>query len=147
MSVHEPFTANSPRDNGKAGNGRQPDGSMSVQELEPEILRAGHLEVRPAESLVLAKGRPLHLSVREHRLLVELVRRRDRIVSREALYAAAWGGDLRSGDRSVDVYVRKLRVKLARALPGWQCIHTHVGFGYRFSPERSHLFHTDATAR
>jgi DNA-binding response OmpR family regulator len=111
------------------------------------VLRAGQLEVRPEESLVLAKGRPLHLSVREHRLLVELVRRRDRIISREALYAAAWGGALRSGDRSVDVYVRKLRVKLARALPGWQCIHTHVGFGYRFSAERSHLFHTESTAR
>ena len=113
----------------------------------PEVIRAGALEVRPDESLVLARGRPLHLSVREHRLLVELVRRRDGIVSREALYAAAWGGALRLGDRSVDVYVRKLRVKLSRALPGWQCIHTHVGFGYRFSPERSHLFHTDATPR
>jgi DNA-binding response OmpR family regulator len=146
-SVHDSFTGVSPRDNGKALDTGQPGGLMSVQEVEPEVLRAGHLEVRPAESLVLAKGRPLQLSVREHRLLVELVRRRDRIVSREALYAAAWEGDLRSGDRSVDVYVRKLRVKLARALPGWQCIHTHVGFGYRFSPERSHLFHTDATAR
>jgi DNA-binding response OmpR family regulator len=154
-TVHDPFTAPSPRDNGRVPNPVQPDEPMSVPEsgavsepsIEAEVLRAGQLEVRPGESLVLAKGRPLHLSVREHRLLVELVRRRDRIVSREALYAAAWGEHLRAGDRSVDVYVRKLRVKLARALPGWQCIHTHVGFGYRFSPERSHLFHTDATPR
>jgi DNA-binding response OmpR family regulator len=154
-TVHDPFTAPSPRDNGGVANPGQPDQPMSVPEsgavsessIEAEVLRAGQLEVRPGESLVLAKGRPLHLSVREHRLLVELVRRRDRIVSREALYAAAWGEHLRAGDRSVDVYVRKLRVKLARALPGWQCIHTHVGFGYRFSPERSHLFHTDATPR
>jgi DNA-binding response OmpR family regulator len=155
MTVHDSFTGVSPRDNGRAADPRQPEPSMAVSEtrvlaeseVEPEVLRAGQLEVRPAESLVLAKGRPLQLSVREHRLLVELVRRRDRIISREALYAAAWGGALRSGDRSVDVYVRKLRVKLARALPGWQCIHTHVGFGYRFSPERSHLFHTESTAR
>jgi DNA-binding response OmpR family regulator len=142
--IHAPFTLRSPGDNGAAAGAVQAEGAMTAS---AEVFRAGQLEVRPAESLVLAKGRPLHLSVREHRLLVELVRRRDRIVSREALYAAAWEGDLRAGDRSVDVYVRKLRVKLARALPGWQCIHTHVGFGYRFSPERSHLFHTDATPR
>ena len=44
---------------------------------------------------------------------------------------------MRPGDRSVDVYVRKLRVKLEQALPGWRFIHTHFGFGYRLAPERS----------
>ena len=39
------------------------------------------------------------------------------------------------GDRSVDVYVRKLRVKLEKAFPGWRFIHTHFGFGYRLSAE------------
>ena len=52
-----------------------------------------------------------------------------------------WGGALRGGDRSIDVYVHKLRVKLEEALPDWRFIHTHVGFGYRFSPEPSHDFH------
>jgi DNA-binding response OmpR family regulator len=42
---------------------------------------------------------------------------------------------MRAGDRSVDVYVRKLRVKLEEALPGWRFIHTHFGFGYRLSAE------------
>jgi DNA-binding response OmpR family regulator len=45
-----------------------------------------------------------------------------------------WGGALRDGDRSIDVYVHKLRVKLEQALPDRQFIHTHVGFGYRFAP-------------
>ena len=112
-----------------------------------ELLRAGRLEVRPAESLVLADGRPLTLSVREFQLLVELARRADRIVSREQLYALVWDADMRPGDRSVDVYVHKLREKLERALPGWWFIHTHVGFGYRFSAEPSHPFHTPATGR
>jgi DNA-binding response OmpR family regulator len=40
-------------------------------------------------------------------------------------------------DRSVDVFVRKLRHKLAQAAPDWAFIHTHFGIGYRFSPERS----------
>jgi DNA-binding winged helix-turn-helix (wHTH) protein len=39
------------------------------------------------------------------------------------------------GDRSVDVFVRKLRQKLERASPGWRYIHTHFGIGYRFAPE------------
>jgi DNA-binding winged helix-turn-helix (wHTH) protein len=39
------------------------------------------------------------------------------------------------GDRSVDVFVRKLRQKLRTGSPGWSYIHTHFGVGYRFSPE------------
>ncbi len=111
------------------------------------MLHAGRLEVRPAESVALADGRVLALSVREFRLLVELARRGERIVSREQLYAVAWDASMRAGDRSVDVYVHKLRDKLETALPDWRFIHTHVGFGYRFSPEPSHPFHTAATGR
>jgi DNA-binding winged helix-turn-helix (wHTH) protein len=39
------------------------------------------------------------------------------------------------GDRSVDVFVRKLRQKLRAISPGWSYIHTHFGVGYRFAPE------------
>jgi hypothetical protein len=39
------------------------------------------------------------------------------------------------GDRSVDVFVRKLRQKLEAASPDWRYIHTHFGVGYRFDPE------------
>ncbi len=37
------------------------------------------------------------------------------------------------GDRSVDVFVRKLRAKLKQASPDWEYIHTHFGVGYRFA--------------
>jgi DNA-binding response OmpR family regulator len=114
---------------------------------EIEVLVMGQLELRPAESVALAAGRPLNLSVREFALLVELARRRDRIVARQALFARVWGTTLRDGDRSVDVYVHKLRAKLEEALPGWSFIHTHVGFGYRLSAEPSHPFHNDTTIR
>ncbi len=114
---------------------------------EIEVIRLGGLEIRPSESLALAAGRPLILSVREFGVLCALARRADRIVSREELYRAVWNAPLRAGDRSVDVYVRKLRVKLERVMPDGRFIHTHVGFGYRFSPERSHVFHTSATPR
>lgn len=108
-------------------------------------LQTGELEIQPDHGLVLAGGRVLTLSVREFGLLVELVRREGRIVPRADLYERVWGRELRDGDRSVDVYVHKLRVKLEAALPGWTFIHTHTGFGYRLSPERSQAFHIAET--
>jgi DNA-binding response OmpR family regulator len=110
-------------------------------------VRAGWLEIRPDESAVLARGRLLHLTVRELQLLVALASRPGRIVSRADLYATVWRQPFRPSDRSVDVYVSRLRGKLEAALPDWRYIHTHVGFGYRFSPERLHVFHTALTDR
>lgn len=105
----------------------------------------GELEIRPEEFVAVAAGRVLPLTVRELRLLAALAEREGRVVSRDELFAAVWGRPLRADDRSVDVYVHKLRSKLDRALPGWTYIHTHFGFGYRFQPERSHAFHNAAT--
>jgi DNA-binding response OmpR family regulator len=112
-----------------------------------EVIKAGELEIRPSEYLALAAGRALTLSVRELELLAALGRREGRIVSREELYQTVWGASMRAADRSVDVYVHKLRSKLATALPEWRFIHTHFGFGYRFQPEPSHRFHKTATTR
>ncbi len=99
------------------------------------VYRAADLEIRPEEHLALARGRALTLSVRELQLLAALARRENRVLSRAELYETVWGGGLRGDDRSVDVYVHKLRAKLAEALPEWRFIHTHFGFGYRFAAE------------
>jgi DNA-binding response OmpR family regulator len=96
-------------------------------------LRAAEIELRPSEFLVLANGARLHLTVRELELLTALMERRDRIVTREELYREVWGEPYRKSDRSVDVYVGKLRQKLEEAVPGRRFIHTHFGFGYRFA--------------
>jgi DNA-binding response OmpR family regulator len=85
--------------------------------------------------------------VRELELLAALARRQGRIVPREELYGTVWGAPMRAADRSVDVYVHKLRTKLAAALPQWEFIHTHFGFGYRFQAERSQRFHKAGTGR
>jgi DNA-binding response OmpR family regulator len=100
-----------------------------------EVLQVGPLEILPDEHLARANGRALMLSIRELRLLTELARRADRIMAREELFSLVWERDMRQGDRSVDVYVRKLRVKLEQALPGWRFIHTHFGFGYRLAAD------------
>src|SRR3984957_17408155 len=100
-----------------------------------EVLEVGPLEIMPEEHLARAGGRALMLSIRELRLLTELARRANRIMAREELFRLVWGKEMRPGDRSVDVYVRKLRVKLESALPSWSFIHTHFGLGYRLTAE------------
>jgi DNA-binding response OmpR family regulator len=107
-----------------------------VTDAGREQLQVGPLEIVPDEHLARADGRALMLSSRELRLLTELARRADRIMSREELFGLVWGREMRAGDRSVDVYVRKLRVKLEAALPDWRFIHTHFGFGYRLAAEQ-----------
>ena len=109
---------------------------VAVAQSHREVIAVGPLEILPEEHLVRASGRALMLSIRELRLLTELARRVDRIMPREELFRLVWGREMRRGDRSVDVYVRKLRVKLETALPEWRFIHTHFGFGYRLAPER-----------
>jgi DNA-binding response OmpR family regulator len=108
----------------------------SLPESE-DTLYAGELEIRPRDGLVLASGRVVRLSVREFELLVAMARRIGAIATRGELYATVWGGQLRTGDRSVDVYVSKLRGKLEEAMPDRRFIHTHPGFGYRFQPQPS----------
>ncbi len=110
-----------------------------------EVLEVGPLEIMPDQHLARADGRALMLSIQELRLLTELARRADLIMSREELFHLVWGREMRSGDRSVDVYVRKLRVKLEAALPGWCFIHTHSGLGYRLAAERKQHFNNRFT--
>jgi DNA-binding winged helix-turn-helix (wHTH) protein len=57
------------------------------------------------------------------------------VIEREQIYQKVWGYAMAHGDRSVDVFVRKLRQKLQRHSPNWRYIHTHFGIGYRFDPE------------
>jgi DNA-binding response OmpR family regulator len=115
-------------------------------DLPADVLYAGELEIRLEEGLVLATGQALTLSVREFELLSAMARRLGAIITREELYRTVWGSELRHGDRSVDVYVSKLRTKLESALPDRRFIHTHPGFGYRFQPQPSRNVHIEATS-
>ena len=112
-----------------------------------DVIHVGVLEIRARDGLLMADGHAVVLTVRELDLLVALAARVGRVVRREDLYREVWGEPLTPGNRSIDVYVRKLRVKLERALPQWRFIHTHVGFGYRLDPELSPTFHNEDTTR
>ena len=100
-----------------------------------EQIVAGNLVIRPDQFLAHVDGRPLALTMRELSLLVALARRGGRVVPRAELYTVVWKQPYRRCERSVDVYVGKLRQKLESAAPGWRYIHTHFGFGYRFDPQ------------
>ncbi|MEK6277003.1 MAG: response regulator transcription factor [Actinomycetota bacterium] len=108
---------------------------MRAEQDRAQRYRAGRLEIRPDEHAALVDGRPLRLTVRELQVLTELASNAERIMSREELYEGVWGRAPRRSDRSLDVYVSRLRAKLGSALPELRLIHTHNGIGYRFSPE------------
>jgi DNA-binding response OmpR family regulator len=100
-----------------------------------EALVVGEIELLPGQFQVTVAGTPLELTRREFELLQLLVRGEGRVLEREDIYERVWGYAMVHGDRSIDVYVRKLRQKLERASPGWRYIHTHFGIGYRLAPE------------
>ena len=57
------------------------------------------------------------------------------MIERGEIYRRVWGYEMAHGDRSVDVFVRKLRSKIQKRSPEWSYIHTHFGIGYRFEAE------------
>jgi DNA-binding response OmpR family regulator len=96
---------------------------------------AGEVEIRADQFQAFCHGRSIDLTRREFELIELLAGARGRVLEREEIYQRVWGYTMARGDRSVDVFVRKLRQKLERASPDWRYIHTHFGIGYRFAPE------------
>jgi DNA-binding response OmpR family regulator len=110
--------------------------SVNSNHQPDSTIRVANLEIRPAEYQVLVDGVRAGLTVREFQTFHVLAERRDRVVTRPEVYELVWGGQMPHRDRSVDVFVRKVRRKLEACAPGWTYIHTHFGIGYRFAPER-----------
>jgi DNA-binding response OmpR family regulator len=98
-------------------------------------LVAGELEIRMDQFQGFVGGQNLDLTRREFELLQLLAEAHGQVLQREEIYQRVWGYAMAHGDRSVDVFVRKLRQKLEAGSPGWRYIHTHFGIGYRFQPE------------
>jgi DNA-binding response OmpR family regulator len=98
----------------------------------PPIL-AGELEIRRAQHQAFVDGNSLGLTRREFQLLELLASHDRRVLEREFIYESLWGYSMVRGDRSVDVFVRKVRHKLELASPRWSYVHTHFGIGYRFA--------------
>lgn len=98
----------------------------------PDAVEVEGLRVDPEQVQAFADGRPVGLTPREFAVLHALARAAGKPVARNRLYRDVWGYEMLPGDRSVDVFVRKVRQKLARAQPAFTYIQTHYGVGYRF---------------
>jgi predicted ATPase/DNA-binding winged helix-turn-helix (wHTH) protein len=87
----------------------------------------GNFEIRPDARQLLVEGKPAALGSRAFDVLIVLVERRDRVVSKDELIAAAWGG-LVVEDNNLTVQISALRKLLGR-----DAITTVTGRGYRFT--------------
>ena len=111
-----------------------------------EPVSAGEVEIRADRFQAYVRGRSLDLTRREFELVELLAGADGRVLEREEIYSRLWGYVMVRGDRSVDVFVRKLRQKLKQASPGWRYIHTHFGIGYRFAAEPVAQFSENAVS-
>jgi DNA-binding response OmpR family regulator len=102
---------------------------------EAEAVTIGEVEIRADQFQAFVGERSVGLTRREFELIELLASAEGRVLEREEIYQRVWGYAMARGDRSVDVFVRKLRQKLDKASPQWSYIHTHFGIGYRFAAE------------
>jgi DNA-binding response OmpR family regulator len=112
---------------------RRRAGSEAASSAPPVV--AGELEIRSDMFDGFVGGRAVGLTRKEFELLQMLAGSGGAVITREWIYERVWGYAMVHGDRSVDVFVRKLRRKLESASPGWRYLHTHVGAGYRFEAQ------------
>jgi DNA-binding response OmpR family regulator len=98
-------------------------------------LVVGEIEIHPSRFQAYVGGVSAELTRREYELVLLLAEADGLVLEREEIYERVWGYSMARGDRSVDVFVRKLRQKLERVAPGRRFIHTHFGVGYRLAAE------------
>jgi two-component system, OmpR family, phosphate regulon response regulator PhoB len=97
----------------------------------PETVKLGKLTIDSDAHRVHVEGREVALTALEFRLLWTLVRRRDRVQTRQALLNDVWGLNLNVETRTIDTHIKRLREKLGNA---GSLIETVRGVGYRFGP-------------
>src|SRR3954452_18563568 len=106
----------------------------------------GEGEIRADQFQAFVRGASVDLTRREFELIQLLADAEGQVLQREEIYQRVWGYAMVHGDRSVDVFVRKLRQKLEKVSPDWRYIHTHFGIGYRFASEPAGAVPEDALA-
>jgi DNA-binding response OmpR family regulator len=100
-----------------------------------ETIRLEELVIDPGEVQAFVDGQSAELTPTEFRLLHALALERGRVVTREELMQRIWGRRHRHRDRTVDVFVRKLRTKIDRRAPAHDFIHTRFGVGYKLEAQ------------
>jgi DNA-binding response OmpR family regulator len=110
------------------------------------VLKAASLELDRSRCEARLNGELLTLTATEFRLLEFLMSRPGVVFSREQLLDAVWGHDRAVTDRTVDVYVLRLRQKIEADPANPLCIRSVRGFGYSFNPSLQAPEETSRTA-
>ncbi len=104
--------------------------SHSLQDREsigPAPRELGNLVIDIEKHLVKVNGDEIELPKKEFSLLSLLTSKPSRVFTRQEIFNYVWGSDVYVCDRTIDVYIRKLREKI-----GSERIRTIKGVGYRF---------------
>jgi DNA-binding response OmpR family regulator len=96
------------------------------------VLKSAGLELDRSSCRVKLHAEPLNLTATEFRLLEFLMSRPGVVFSREQLLNAVWGHDRAVTDRTVDVYILRLRQKIEKDAANPTYIRSVRGFGYSF---------------
>jgi DNA-binding response OmpR family regulator len=92
------------------------------------------LRIDPREVQAFVDGASAELTPTEFRLLYQLALERGRVVTRDELLQKIWGRRETHRDRTVDVFIRRLRDKIDRRASRHTFIQTRYGVGYRLEP-------------
>jgi DNA-binding response OmpR family regulator len=100
-----------------------------------EVIEFDGLRIDPVSVEAYLDGKSAQLTPTEFRLLYALAAESPRVVSREELLQKIWGRRLTRRDRTVDVFVRKLREKIDARSERYAFLHTRYGVGYKLEPQ------------
>jgi two-component system alkaline phosphatase synthesis response regulator PhoP len=116
-------------------------GAAARRGVSPAVERRGdaieieELRIDPREVQAFVEGHSAGLTPTEFRLLYTLALDRGRVVTRDELLQKVWGRRETHRDRTVDVFVRRLRQKIDRIAPRHSFIQTRFGVGYKLEAE------------
>jgi DNA-binding response OmpR family regulator len=99
-----------------------------------EPIEIEELRIDPREVQAFVDGESAELTPTEFRLLYQLALDRGRVVTRDELLQKLWGRREAHRDRTVDVFIRRLRDKIDRRASQHTFIQTRYGVGYRLEP-------------
>ena len=116
-------------------------GVRAEPEERGEPIEIEELRIDPTNVQAYLDGESAELTPTEFRLLYALALERGRVVSRDELLQKLWGRREGHRDRTVDVFVRKLRDKIDRPAPRHTFIQTRYGVGYKLEPEPKAVVH------
>jgi DNA-binding response OmpR family regulator len=100
-----------------------------------DAIEIEELRIDPREVQAFVDGSSAQLTPTEFKLLYTLALEQGRVVTRDELLQRIWGRRQTHRDRTVDVFVRRLRDKVDKRAPKHTFIQTRYGVGYKLDPQ------------